>query len=57
MTREQLDLIPDAVLKPSTHGARALMTWLHARGWRMTLAELDAERRARGIPTSTGATT
>lgn len=49
MNREQLDLIPDAALRPGRRGAAELMAWLHARGWRMSLLELDSERRRRGI--------
>lgn len=47
MTRQQLDLIPDHIL--AGRDTARLTTWLHERGWRMTLAELDAERRARGL--------
>ena len=50
MTREQLDLIPDELLTPShRHGADRLISWLWDRGWRMTLLELDQERRNRGL--------
>lgn len=47
MTRDQLDRIPNHLLAPQHGGATRLMTWLEKRGWRMTLAELDAERRRR----------
>lgn len=49
MTREQLDRVPDHLLAPAKQGALALTRWLHARGWRMSLAELDRERRRRGL--------
>lgn len=49
MNRQQLDLIPDNYLKPSRAGAKRLIAWLHERGWRMTLLELDTERRSRGL--------
>ena len=52
MNRDQLDLIPDNFLKPSRAGCKRLIEWLHARGWQMTLTEVDAERRARGIVTN-----
>lgn len=43
MTRAQLDLIPTHVL----HNSHWLLEWLDARGWHMTLLEVDAERRRR----------
>ena len=50
MTPEQLDCIPDDLLRASPrHGADRLIAWLYARGWRMTLAELEDERRRRGL--------
>lgn len=49
MTREQLDCIPDDVLRPGRYGGDRLIAWLHTRGWRMTLLEVDQERRARGL--------
>lgn len=45
MTPRQLELIPDHALH--AEGTRALRDWLRARGWTMTLLELDAERRRR----------
>jgi hypothetical protein len=47
MTPRQLDRIPDNLL--AGRDTTRLTTWLHERGWRMTLLELDAERRRRGI--------
>ena len=47
MTRDQLDLVPDHLL--AGRDTARLLDFLHARGWRMSLLELDAERRARGI--------
>lgn len=51
MTRDQLDLIPDDLLR----GRRVneLIDWLYARGLRMTLLELDTERRRRRTTTDT----
>lgn len=49
MTREQLDLIPDGLLRPRKDGLRELIEWLYARGWQLSLADLDAERTRRGI--------
>lgn len=49
MTREQLDCIPDDLLRRRSRGASALVEWLWARGWSMSLLELDTERRARGL--------
>lgn len=49
MNRDQLDLIPDHLLKPRKDGLRQLIEWLHVRGWRMSLAELETERRDRDI--------
>lgn len=43
MNQRQLELIPTGVL----HDTKQLLGWLDARGWRMTLLELDAERRRR----------
>lgn len=45
MTREQLDRIPDRLLRE--YGTKQLRAWLHARGWHMSLLELGTERRAR----------
>jgi len=47
MRPRQLDRIPSKLL--SDHDTRPLLAWLYRRGWRMSLAELDAERRHRGI--------
>jgi hypothetical protein len=47
MNRQQLDLIPDNLL--AGRDTARLTTWLWERGWRMTLLELDAERRTRGL--------
>lgn len=47
MNRQQLDLIPNPLLVPGR--SRSLLEYLNARGLQMTLAELDAERRARGL--------
>lgn len=47
MTREQLDLVRDYLLRPGN--GSELIEFLHQRGWRMTLAELEDERRARGL--------
>jgi hypothetical protein len=50
MNREQLDLIPDSLLiHRRTKGLTQLIEWLGARGWHMTLAEVESERRRRGI--------
>lgn len=50
MTPAQLDRIPDNLLTPdSAPTARELIAFLDYRGWRMTLAELEAERTRRGI--------
>lgn len=49
MTREQLDLIPDHLLVPHSSGCKRLIEWLYARGWQLSLADLDAERARRGI--------
>lgn len=51
MTREQLDLIPDSHLTGRSTGP--LMEWLYARGWSMSLLELDTERRRRRAVRST----
>lgn len=47
MNREQLDLIPDNLLKG--RDTSRLTQWLWERGLRMTLLELDEERRRRHI--------
>lgn len=47
MTRYQLDLIPDRLL--TGRDTARLIEWLGARGWRMSLAELEAERHARSL--------
>lgn len=47
MTPDQLDRIPDRLLLKRS--APDLIEWLRARGWHMSLLELDAERRRRGI--------
>ena len=49
MSPEQLDLIPDNLLRRERDGSHRLIDWLHARGWRMSLLDLDTERRRRGI--------
>jgi hypothetical protein len=49
MNRQQLDLIPDALLASNPRSRTDLLAWLHARGWSMTLLELDTERRNRGL--------
>lgn len=50
MTPEQRDRVPDALLTPGRRGGlRELIEWLHARGWRMSLLEVEQERRARGL--------
>ena len=49
MNREQLDLIPNSLLRPHSTGCSRLIEWLRARGWQMSLTELDTERRARGL--------
>jgi hypothetical protein len=49
MTPQQLDLIPDSLLTAERDGCRRLIDWLHGRGWRMTLHELETERRRRGV--------
>lgn len=57
MNRERLDLIPSHLLKPdSRRGCADLIDWLRGRGWTLSLHELDAERRARGLlpPTPDG---
>lgn len=47
MNADQIALIPDRLLvDPRTS---RLEEWLHARGQHMTLLELDAERRRRGL--------
>lgn len=45
MTPEQLALIPDNLL--AGRDTARLTSWLYERGWRMTLLELDTERRRR----------
>jgi hypothetical protein len=45
MNRQQLDLIPDHLLRPRSAGCGPLLDWLRSRGWQMTLLELDTERR------------
>jgi hypothetical protein len=50
MTPAQSEQIPDRLLKPSRSGCQELIAWLHERGWRMSLLEVSAERRRRGIP-------
>jgi hypothetical protein len=47
MNRQQLDLIPDHLLRPRSAGCGPLLDWLRSRGWQMTLLELDTERRRR----------
>jgi hypothetical protein len=47
MNRQQLDLIPDHLLRHRAAGCGPLLDWLRARGWHMTLLELDTERRYR----------
>lgn len=47
MNTERLDLIPDPLLW--RRDASDLITWLADRGWSMSLLDLDAERRRRGI--------
>lgn len=49
MSPDQLDLIPDDLLRRRRDGTRPLIDWLYARGWRMTLLELEQERRRRGV--------
>lgn len=50
MNQQQLDLIPDATLRSNRrYGAADLIDYLAARGLRMTLLELDTQRRARGL--------
>jgi hypothetical protein len=46
MNAKQLDLIPARVLFEK--GTRGLREWLAARGWVLSLFDLDAERRRRG---------
>ena len=45
MTFEQLTLIPTHAL--FARGTANLREWLDRRGWRMSLLELDQERRRR----------
>ena len=48
MTPDQLDLLPDPMLKASHKGGCSqLIEWLYVRGWRMTLLELESERARR----------
>ena len=48
LTPDQLDRIPDELLIPDRRlGAVRLIHWLRARGWQMTLWQLDSERRRR----------
>lgn len=54
MNRERLDRIPDDVLKPGRHGCKRLIDWLAARGWSLSLLELEQERVRRGIHTTAG---
>ena len=49
MTNEQLDSIPYKLLQPSQRGAVGLIEWLQARGWQMSLLDLESERHRRGI--------
>lgn len=55
MTPKQLELIPTDLLNPHRSTDR-LLSWLHARGWQMTLLELDTERRRRNNTTDHRAT-
>lgn len=49
MNVDQRRRIPTQLLaQPGTGDLRA---WLHARGWRMSLLELDNERRHRNLTT------
>lgn len=51
VTRQQLDLIPDDLIRPAKRGGCGdLLAWLAARGWSMSLLELGEERRRRGLP-------
>lgn len=47
LTRAQLDAIPTPLIRRHALGAVRLIEWLHTHGWRMTLAELEDERRRR----------
>ena len=50
MTPAQLDRIPDDLLTPDSAAAsQRLLTWLHDRGLRLSLWDLEAERKRRGI--------
>lgn len=50
MTPKQLELIETRLLHRNTAGCVQLIGWLDARGWRMTLLEVEQERARRGIP-------
>ena len=47
MTDDQLAAVPGNLLYG--HDTGRLIAWLRARGWQLTLHDLDAERRRRGI--------
>lgn len=47
MNQEQIERIPTNLLRAEF--TKDLRTYLYARGLQMTLAQLDAERRRRGL--------
>ncbi len=50
MNQQQLDLIPDKLLKPNRFGSvTPLIDWLAERGWSMSLYEVEQERARRGL--------
>lgn len=49
MTQAQLELIPDHLLQPGSTGCAQLLDWLQARGWSMSLLEVETERLRRGF--------
>lgn len=49
LTDQQLAAIPDRHLRPHRLGALDLIEWLGTHGWRMTLEELEGERKRRGL--------
>lgn len=48
MNDRQLALIPNDLLVPG-EDTRPLIDWLWARGWRMSLFEVEQERRRRRL--------
>jgi hypothetical protein len=49
MTTDQLARVPEHTLRRSSRGCAELIAWLRARGWQMSLLEIEQERARRGI--------